>query len=208
MKENNTRISIPIFSAISAILVAVVFYFAFFTPTPVNADSVIVYDFNESGLSYGSAVEASLPEFEPDLISAYATNGSIGYVYKSDLEKAQSPYSPKNPEEAILLMENRFMAASLSFIYSVESQTGLKPSAEVSVVNASLTTIFEAYGGEAPFESLTETERSIIINLLPQGVNTTEIASTAYNAACAANDQSIPVYASDGRTIIGEFVVS
>jgi hypothetical protein len=207
MKENTKKLRIPLLSVVIVAVAAIVFCFAFFTPPPVNAGSLIEYDVNEDGLTYGSASEALIPEQEPDLIRAYATNGAEGYVYKTDLEHAQSPYPPKNPEEAVLLMENRFMAASLTFVDYVNSQTDLKLSVANKDANVALKSIFEAYGGEVPFDSLTETEKSTIINLFPNGIKI-DVAVNAYNAACAANDRSIPVYKADGKTVIGEFVVT
>jgi hypothetical protein len=193
----------------SVVLIAVVavISFALLLATPVQSDAgpVVEYDINENGLTYGSALDAPSLEVEPDLIEAYATNGSIGYVYKEDLEQAANPYPPKNPEEAVQLMNNRFMAASIDFAESVKNQTGFELS--VDMVNEILSVIFET-NGEMPFDLLTDIEKQSIIQLIPENDNAVEIASNAYTTACQANDRSIPVYESDGVTVIGEFVVS
>lgn len=52
------------------------------------------YSVNAQGQTYGSAIHASSPEQEPDLIAATATNGKDGFVLKSDLDvQADSPES-------------------------------------------------------------------------------------------------------------------
>lgn len=57
------------------------------------------YPTNENGETYGSALHASSPDQEPDLISAVGDDGETeGYVRKSDL--AVLP-SPQNPAEAL-----------------------------------------------------------------------------------------------------------
>lgn len=52
---------------------------------------------NESGQTYGSRLDARSHANTPDLISAYATNGKLGYVLRTDF---QDP-TPRNPQEAI-----------------------------------------------------------------------------------------------------------
>ena len=55
------------------------------------------YPKNEYGETYGSALKATSPANEPELIKAIGENGTIGYVRSSDLADKQ----PRNPEEAI-----------------------------------------------------------------------------------------------------------
>jgi hypothetical protein len=209
MKQNiNRGLLISIVGSVVFAAVIVCLVLVFLKPIQGNADTAVNYSVNDSGFTYGSALDAPSPELEPDLISAWATNETLGYVYKADLEKAQMPYEPKNPEEAVQLMEDRFMAASFIFVESAHEQTGPELSIGVDTVNETLRTIFETYGGEPPFDRLTDEERSAIVQLIPNSDNAVEIASNAYTAACQANDKSIPVYEADGTTIIGEFIVS
>jgi hypothetical protein len=208
MKQNINRVLFPIIASVILAVAIICLVFIFVKPIQGNADSAVNYSVNDSGFTYGSALDAPSPEVEPDLISAWATNGSLGYVYKTDLENAQAPYEPKNPEEAVQLMEDRFMAASFIFVESVQERTGTELSIGVDTVNATLRNIFETYGGEMPFNHLTDEEQSAIVQLIPNSDNTVEIASNAYTAACQTNDKSIPVYESDGTTVIGEFIVS
>ncbi len=65
----------------------------------LNRSSMSAPEFpkNESGKTYGSALKATSPANEPDLIQAIGEGGTVGYVSKSDLIGKQ----PKNPEEAI-----------------------------------------------------------------------------------------------------------
>ena len=67
------------------------------TPTPGS------YATNSDGLTYGSSSDATSLETEPDLIFAYATNGKLGYVFKTDLEGPM----PQNPEEAVAMQTAR-----------------------------------------------------------------------------------------------------
>lgn len=55
------------------------------------------YPKNESGETYGSALKATSPANEPDLIQAIGEDGTVGYVRNSDLIDKQ----PKTPEEAL-----------------------------------------------------------------------------------------------------------
>lgn len=53
---------------------------------------------NANDQTYGSELEAGSPAEAPDLISAWATNGRLGYVRKSDLHP---PAQFSTPEEAL-----------------------------------------------------------------------------------------------------------
>jgi len=68
-------------------------------------DKIAVYDVNENGETYGRSGRYSLlVGEEPDLIAAYGSNGTYGYVRATDLESKQ----PENPQEAVAIsIENR-----------------------------------------------------------------------------------------------------
>lgn len=55
------------------------------------------YAVNDAGQSYGSAFLARTREERPDLIAAVGNNGTIGYVYASDLDAGE----PTTPDEAV-----------------------------------------------------------------------------------------------------------
>jgi len=63
-------------------------------------DPAHVYETNENGQTYGSAMYAPSPDKEPDLILAEAPDGTEGYVYASDLNADL----PNNPEELLATM--------------------------------------------------------------------------------------------------------
>ena len=65
------------------------------------ANFTLKYPINENGLTYGSAFDSISPNDEPDLILARGIDGTIGYVYASDLNGKE----PKSPEEAISLQK-------------------------------------------------------------------------------------------------------
>ncbi|ABK05569.1 hypothetical protein Arth_4398 (plasmid) [Arthrobacter sp. FB24] len=62
------------------------------------------YSTNVNGQSFGSALMATSPETEPDLIQVQADNGRTGYVLKKHLDDANGATAAKgfrSPEEAI-----------------------------------------------------------------------------------------------------------
>lgn len=65
--------------------------------TPMPAP---VFSKNAKGLTYGSALKATSPDTEPDLISAVTSKGTAGYVYKTDLDEAVGS-GFTSPDEAL-----------------------------------------------------------------------------------------------------------
>lgn len=61
--------------------------------TPAPAGAPTAWPKNANGVTYGSGLDAVSLEDEPDLIEVQATNGKIGYAYRTDLE-APDPSSP------------------------------------------------------------------------------------------------------------------
>ncbi|MSU03365.1 hypothetical protein [Tissierella pigra] len=61
-----------------------------------------IYDTNENGLTYGSDEYGLQRDLEPDLIQAYGTDGTLGYVYASDLD-----YHPSSPQQAVEYQMNK-----------------------------------------------------------------------------------------------------
>lgn len=59
------------------------------------------YETNENGQTYGTAMYASTPNEEPDLILAESPDGTEGYIYSSDLNADL----PKNPEDMLAMNE-------------------------------------------------------------------------------------------------------
>ncbi|WP_156946533.1 hypothetical protein [Desulfitibacter alkalitolerans] len=69
--------------------------------TEENFDPSKVYRVNEYGQTYGSSLFAVSFETEPDLILAKGIDGTLGYVYATDLYGEE----PKNPEEALAMQK-------------------------------------------------------------------------------------------------------
>lgn len=79
------------------------------------------YASNQSGLSYGSAASAVSPETEPDLILVETKDGTTGYVYKTDLDRA-SGADVKTPDDALVWQNARSGPASIP-VYDVDGKT-------------------------------------------------------------------------------------
>lgn len=76
---------------------------------------------NENGVTYGSALEATSLDTEPDLILAYGVDGTLGYVRSIDLNDD----IPKTPEEAIVIQKQNMDAGPVRQIplYDVDGKT-------------------------------------------------------------------------------------
>jgi hypothetical protein len=55
------------------------------------------YAKNVRGMTYGSELDAATPGDAPDLIAAYATNGKLGYIKRTDFQ----PTPPADPQAAL-----------------------------------------------------------------------------------------------------------
>jgi hypothetical protein len=107
------------------------------TPAGVSApegfDSVPakapVYPLNESGLTYGSLSDAISVDTEPDLIFVAATNGKLGYAYRTDLNEADgttAALTMKTPEERLAWQTERDAAGTIFVpVYEVDGLTAI-----------------------------------------------------------------------------------
>ena len=185
-------------------LLTIVVCFICFLIASVNA-GILSYEKNDDGLTYGSLSMASTFEEEPDLIAAIATNDREGYVYKTDLKEASR--EAKNPEEAVWMMKKYEENSAKAFAKVFSDNTGINISAE---------TVIES-GLVEPGNIISTKEikaRSVISKL---GITNElddrfdEIVPLALEKAIAAAGRAnivvIPVYAKDGKTIIGEFEI-
>ncbi|MEW5952827.1 MAG: peptidase M56 BlaR1 [Bacillota bacterium] len=77
-----------------------------------------VYQKNENGQTYGSALYATSIDTEPDLISAEGEDGIRGYVRSEDLNGVQ----PKTPEEALAQMRKADSVNKIP-LYAVDGKT-------------------------------------------------------------------------------------
>lgn len=62
-----------------------------------------IYSTNENGLTYGGDVYGLQMDLEPDLIEAYGIDGTLGYVYASDLN-----HNPNSPQQVVEYQMNKF----------------------------------------------------------------------------------------------------
>lgn len=183
------------------LLVSAICIFNFKTYT-VNASGIYETGVNAEGFTYGSAGEAKTPEEEPDLIAVEATNGKVGYVFKTDLEHAEGDYI-KNPAEAVAYTEKRNTNAAKAFSDSINQQLGTN--SEVSILQyEKAKNDFEVncISGEKIISELgLNTMKANIIN-------EDEIINEALLTAQDANVQTINVYEKDGKTKIGVFKIN
>lgn len=71
-------------------------------PTKVAERKGVEFKTNQKGQTYGSITVVGQQEVEPDLISALATNGKLGYVNNTELKAASGhPSQFKSPADAI-----------------------------------------------------------------------------------------------------------
>ncbi len=86
-----------------------------------------VYPVNDDGLTYGSLRDAISVDTEPDLIFVAATNGKLGYVYKTDLDRADgttAALASKTPEERLAWQAEREAAGTIVVsVYGVDGKT-------------------------------------------------------------------------------------
>jgi hypothetical protein len=168
--------------------------------TSVDAgDTTAYYSVNANGQTYGSSIYAQSYEAEPDLISVMATNGLVGYVYKTDLYEAQPVAN--NPEHAVQIMHYKANRSTDAYILSILEQTGIDLEAARDDVFNYILHNSGLYGTTFP---LPQEYAVAIDDFMPSQVSP-ECVSDALEAARVANLSILPVYESDGVTIIGEF---
>lgn len=79
-----------------------------------------VFPKNQYGQTYGSSLDATSPETEPDLIAATGVDGTNGYVKRTDLKQPL----PKTPQEAIALMKHNSAHPTREIsLYDVDGKT-------------------------------------------------------------------------------------
>ncbi len=86
-------------SAVACVIAAALVVGALSQPAGASSGGA-AYGKNTSGLTFGSALKASSPDAEPDLILVVATNGRDGYVVKKELDDAAGS-NVSSPSEAL-----------------------------------------------------------------------------------------------------------
>ena len=191
------------------VIVVIVALFIFNNSAHAHSNSAS-YPKNADGLSYGSMSDAQSADAVPDLIAVVATNGQEGYVYKTDYNAAMQVGMARNPDHAVWLMAQRSERIANAFVDSIESQTGPSQST-ISLENerADLGNVIldlDTQSGDISFEELSTNDQANIISDLPDGIDQS-IVDNAWAKANKVDDQVLPVYSLDGKTIIGEFII-
>ncbi|PWW01198.1 hypothetical protein DFQ01_11088 [Paenibacillus cellulosilyticus] len=83
-----------------------------------SSDKEISYPLNENGQTYGSSLDATSVEKEPDLVKAYGVDGTLGYVKSDDLN---GPL-PSSPEEALAQQRSKKGDREIP-LYDVDGKT-------------------------------------------------------------------------------------
>jgi hypothetical protein len=151
------------------------------------------YPVNANGQSYGPRAEDGLP----DLLSTQASNGREGYIYREDFTdpggSASDPYG---------FTMNRYRQATTAFIDYVYQATGV----ELVYDEVDLAVNHSSFSG-SPWMYLSDKQKDLILNLLPENIRSEELAQGAFDASREINYIIVPVYESDGETQIGEIIV-
>lgn len=88
-------------------------------PSRTYENKSTVWPKNDLGMTYGSGLDAVSPEDEPDLIRVLATNGKVGYAYRTDLEGPE----PSSPAAAIAQQKARGDKPRVIPVYEVDGVT-------------------------------------------------------------------------------------
>lgn len=159
-----------------------------------------VYPTNELGMSYGSAVHAETYEDEPDLIAVIAASGEQGYVRRDDLHEAERPAS--NPDEAVRFMDEKLASLSEATAARLNDMGYYDITAEdvrpLVGTDGVLDGVLQNWSSGDGSESVTLSDGSTVA---------LDDVARAYLQAQEDCSTSIPVYESDGITVIGEFMV-
>ncbi|MCL2137146.1 MAG: M56 family metallopeptidase [Coriobacteriia bacterium] len=165
------------------------------------------FPINEAGKTYGAKIYVADLHvvITPEMIAVAATNGESGYADLDDMYGFGSN-NPVSQAEAGLEMEvtNENLSPEQAFIRSVEAQTGV--SLDVDAVNEAFVGVKGARGSLRLYKYLPQADKDALLGLLPVGYRSEQVVVNAYQLAYRSKGVSIPVYQSDGVTVIGEFV--
>lgn len=87
--------------------------------TPPRHGAPTAWQKNKHGVTYGSGLKAESVEDEPDLILVEASNGKLGYAYRTDLEGAD----PSSPAAAVAKQKAEEGTTDLIPVYEVDGVT-------------------------------------------------------------------------------------
>jgi len=172
----------------------------------------VVFPVNENGQTYGSMHHSVANP--PDLISVSGQNGAHGYVLKEQLYSVANMWA--TVEEMNAIWADFYHDAAAAFVDKVRLWSGVELDAEeVEAVLYGACVLIDEDGGSrgiyepsiASLEYLNPKGFTAVMALMPEGYQTRLYADAALSAAWAVDDVLIPVYAQDGMTVIGEFLI-
>lgn len=158
---------------------------------------------NASGETYGSITDAAKTGQELDLVLVMATNGKEGYVRQADLSKAER--AADGARTASDLMAEREQLALSTFIKEWNAMAPRESAIGEHEAKVLLETYTYFYGTKAE-----STEKAAALSAVTSmsEERRAEMTETAYQKAQEATMAYIPVYESDGKTVVGQFPVA
>lgn len=187
---------------------------------------------NEDGVTYGTVFDIDTGQLyseEPELQLTEATNGQVGYVYKSDLDEL-CDYMSENPElligervEAIQKTANEIFGIDVvdyDAAYSYASTCNMikdQNTADEGLVAQIEANVYAAYSsGEVSqtFNDVLRTNSAVTAAISPQqtargAVDYDKALINVFDQAMSeASVRYVPVYLQDGKTVIGEYKVT
>ncbi|MDR2956967.1 MAG: M56 family metallopeptidase [Coriobacteriales bacterium] len=159
---------------------------------------------NDRGQTYGTFADAGgLNGNLPDLIAVQASNGKDGYITREDF--IRSSRAASNPTEAAQFMEEYYQQSLQAFCNYYTRTTGQEP--DYQKVDSVLREIRFELALNHSWNRLSEQQQVLVMELFPVGYRSPDFAQAAYGVASRAKWVSIPVYAVDGVTVVGEMIV-
>jgi hypothetical protein len=177
-------------------------------------DAASNYQVNEAGQTYGSVLDIPKDGERPDLLAAEATNGESGYVYYSDLDDPDS--APANPEEATQMMEERGLSDGQIFVAAFGEKLGVTIEVDDETARDAYAAALDYASASAPgvddaWEGSGEEIAAILgmeAAVFPAEAEFQTVLVDSFIAVQDAHAVEIPVYTSDGTTVIGTFLAS
>jgi hypothetical protein len=184
---------------------------------------------NDAGLTYGAATDLYNPSEWPDLIYVLATNGESGYVFAEELEKASG--SNMTLEELFDRQIEWERQSSYKFADLLNSHLGVATleqgcgeKLEIFSLANRMNGLDVIAGSDEPeiarqelisqLKSLSDDESKFVSTLTDDSsdkcstILLSEYISLLWDKSREINYITIPVYESDGITVIGEFEIS
>ncbi|MDR2957461.1 MAG: hypothetical protein LBU61_04670 [Coriobacteriales bacterium] len=203
MRFANRKLFLPILIASLAVIIICIIVLLTQCATGLGRSANDLIRRNADGLTYGPMAAAASDEEIPDLIAVVASNGSQGYVYKD--EYLFSTRANQNPDDTVINANKQIQIWAGGFADYVEKRTGVVLDMK-EVVSVFMGVVMMS-GAECPYDEMDEPSKDVVLNLLPEGYRTESLAIEALEAAYQTNSLVIPVYLSDGKTVVGEFLI-